>query len=142
MGMLDEKKIMAIEMLIDGKANKSQIADRCRVSRTTLYNWLNDDKEFIAELNNRLQGLKTFAEKKLEGKLDYIIDEIYDIAKSDSSEGNQMAKLKALTYLADRVLGKTVSKHELTTTIDDKFKVNGNEIKNVFDELEEGTGEE
>lgn len=123
--MIDDRKMLAIELLADGELRKTEIADRIGCSRQAIYHWLNDD-EFRAELNNRLQQRKSFVQKKIDGKLDYVIDKLYDLADDDS---NKRVQAQVLQYLADRSLGKTTTKLD----IDAGMKDNQNVDQDVLD---------
>lgn len=120
MEIIDDRKMLAIELLADGELTKVDIAKKVGIARQTIYDWMNDDK-FKAELDNRLHQRKVFVQKKIDGKLDFVIDKLYELANDDS---NKRVQAQVLQYLADRSLGKTTTKLELessinTNTVDD-----------------------
>jgi hypothetical protein len=59
-GMLDDKKILVIEMLVDGELPKTQIATRIGCSSQALYQW-SDNDEFKADLDKRFTIIRTDA---------------------------------------------------------------------------------
>lgn len=112
--IIDDKKLLAIELIADGEMTKTQIAGKCGVSRQALYDWL-ANPEFSAMLDERLQNRKKFVEKMFDGKLEFVVDKLYELAMDNS---NARVQAQVLQYLADRSLGKTASKHELTTKVE------------------------
>ncbi|WP_186320514.1 phBC6A51 family helix-turn-helix protein [Fictibacillus phosphorivorans] len=112
--IIDDKKILAIELLADGELTKTAVSERVGIARQTLYDWLGNE-EFIAALDERLHNRKKFVEKMFDGKLEFVVDKLYELATDDS---NKRVQAQILCYLADRSLGRIPSKHELTTKID------------------------
>lgn len=51
---LEARQHKAIRLLVDGEENKSQVAKSVKVSRQTLYNWM-DDADFMAEYFKELR---------------------------------------------------------------------------------------
>jgi predicted DNA-binding protein YlxM (UPF0122 family) len=109
--MLDDRKILAIELLVDGELPKTEIAKRVGCSRQAIYEWLEKNEEFKAELDARLHHRKVSVQKRIDSKLDFVVDKLYELA-ADSS--NKRVQAQVLQYLADRSLGKPTSKHEVT----------------------------
>ncbi|MEC1780065.1 phBC6A51 family helix-turn-helix protein [Schinkia azotoformans] len=131
--MLNDKQLLAIELIAEGEFTKTEIATKCNTSRQSIYNWLSSD-EFITALDDRLQNRKKFVEKMFDGKLEFVIDKLYELAKDDS---NKRVQAQVLQYLADRSLGKTPSKHEVMTEIKESKNYTDDQISEVFDQLEE-----
>lgn len=132
--MIDDKKILAIELLADGELTKVEIAKKVGISRQTLYNYLDND-EFMAELDKRLQGRKSFVQKMIDGKLEFVIDKLYELASDNS---NKRVQAQVLQYLADRSLGKTTSKVELDTGFNNTNNLDKDVLEAEFEELEDG----
>lgn len=109
--MLDRDKILAIELLVDNKLNKTDIAKECKKSRQWLYESVINDVECRAEWDKRLQQIQTHGVNIIKSNLQKSIDNIIDLANNSESE-----KIKADCnfYLIDRVLGKTTTKLEVT----------------------------
>jgi len=126
--MLDEKKMMAIELLVKGELTKTEIAKRCGKSRQWLYNAF-DDKEFMAELDRRLHQIQTYGENRIKATLQDRINNIIYLAENAESE---KVRLDASQYLLDRVLGKTTSKMEIKPLINQD-----EEVIDIDEELEE-----
>lgn len=118
--IIDEKKREAIELIVSGEHNKTDIAKIVGISRTTLYEWLKD-KEFMAEANRRTQEIKAQAERKFNGKLDIAIDEYWKLAMS---KNDFRTKEKALSYWINRSLGNTTTKHQMIETEEDNSNIN------------------
>jgi hypothetical protein len=131
--MLDEQRLMTIELLIDGKHDKKKIAEMVGRSRRWLYDVL-DEEEVKAELHRREQALKLHGEKRLIATLDKAIDNIVALANTASSE---KVKLDANIYLIDRKLGRPTSKHEVeATAIQNTNKVSIEEFEAELEEID------
>lgn len=130
--MMDARKIMAIDMLIDGENTRTDIAKKVGVSRQTLYSWL-DNVEFKAELDARLANKKTFIQKLMDSKLDFALDKLLEIAEDDK---DRRVQAQVLLSILDRTLGKAVSKHELVVDDTQTFDTDKQEIKEVFDTID------
>jgi len=115
--MLDEKKLLAIQLLIEGNLSKTEIAEKCNKSRTWLYEYVINDYECKAELDRRLRDIKTLGEKEFNAKLGMAIDEYWKLIQTTQ---DTRTKEKALAYWIDRSLGKTATKIEVTESDKDK----------------------
>jgi hypothetical protein len=100
--MLNEKKIQVIEMIATGDYTVGEAMLKIGMDRTTYYKWLKDE-EFMAELNNRLQGMKNQAQKDFVSRLPQAIEEYWKICKTST---DIRTKEKALSYWMDRSLGR------------------------------------
>ena len=116
--MLDERKERAITLLLEGnKPTNISIVVGC--ARQTIYEWLKND-EFATELDRRRQEIITSGNSMILNKLSKYIDGVDIIALDSESD---KSRLDALTYLIDRVLGKTTTRIE-ATAVDNKDNVN------------------
>ena len=97
---LGEKHFKAIEYIIKGE-NLSNVARITGVSRTALYNWL-EEEEFKAELNRQRQEIKDSAKERINANIGIYIAQLHEIATTSQSE---KARIEASTYLLNRVLG-------------------------------------
>lgn len=122
--MIDRDKMLAIELLIDNKLNKTEIAKQCNRSRQWLYDNVLNDEICRAEVDKRLQQIQTHGINVIKSNLQKSIDNIIDLANNSDSE-----KIKADCnfYLIDRVLGKTTTKLDISTE-DMKQAVNPKEL--------------
>jgi len=108
--MIDERQRKAIELIVSGEYQITQVAELVGVHRTTIYNWMDND-EFKAEMDKRLQDIKTRAEKELNSKLLKAIDLYWELAVDPKTD--KRTKQIALSYIIDRNLGKPTSKMEM-----------------------------
>lgn len=131
--MLDDRKLLAIELLADGELTKVDIAEKVGCSRTAIYLWMDND-EFKAELDKRLHNRKVFVQKKIDGKLDFVMEKLYELANDDS---NKRVQAQVLQYLADRSLGKTTTKLELDTNLNNN-NIDDDILDVEYDQLQEG----
>lgn len=138
MSFLDDRKILAIQYLVDGELPKTEIANKVGVVRQTLYDWL-DKPEFKAELDRRLQQRKVLVEKIIDSKLEDAVDMLWDIAKTTK---NSRVQAQTLQYIIDRGLGKPTSKHELKTAIDNMNNIDQDVLEAEFEEWENEVGDE
>lgn len=106
--MLTNKQLEAVDMLMDG-LNKSAIADKLKVSRTTLYKWI-ENEEFKAELDRRKQKICNDALSDLKGSTKDLLKAVEKLAYTAENEG---IRLQALNSLLDRTLGKATTKQEI-----------------------------
>jgi len=100
--MLEDKKLMAINMLIEGKLPKTDIAKACGRSRQWLYDSVINDDESKAKMDRRLQEIQNDGMVRIKSNLSTVIDNIIGIA---NMEENCKLKFDANVYLANRVYG-------------------------------------
>lgn len=128
--MIDERQRKAVELLVAGEHSKVDIARLAGISRTTLYNWLNED-EFNRKLDKRLAEIKTQAEMELNSKLPKAIDLYWELATSDKTDNR--TKQIALSYIIDRSLGKVVARTEITDNRIQNDNISEDDILEVID---------
>lgn len=114
--MLNEKQVQAAKLYAEG-TKPTDIARKLGISRQAFYGW-KKNKEFTSEVDRFIQEVKTSAEQSLTSKVDTYIAALEDIALTGRSEKN---RTDALTYLLDRVLGKSTTKiQDITEATEDK----------------------
>ena len=109
--LLNQKHLDAIEELIKGE-NISNIAKKLKISRASLYNWL-DDEEFKLELDKRRQIISRNALNRVNIKVNEYLEGIEKIAKTTD---NDNTALTAYGMLLDRALGKATAKQDISVT--------------------------
>ncbi|MBP3931775.1 MAG: helix-turn-helix domain-containing protein [Peptostreptococcaceae bacterium] len=97
---LGEKQYKVMELIIQGETI-SDIAKMMKVSRGTIYNWL-DDENFKADLNKQRQEIKDASKERINANIGIYIGELHKIATTSPSE---KARIEASVYLLNRVLG-------------------------------------
>ena len=97
---LEEKQYKVMELIIQGETI-SDIAKMMKVSRGTIYNWL-DDENFKADLNKQRQEIKDASKERINANIGIYIGELHKIATTSQSE---KARIEASVYLLNRVLG-------------------------------------
>lgn len=104
--IIDERKKKLIDLLVDGRTSKTDIAKMIGVSRQTIYEWLDNDHEILAEVDRQLTVLRNQVDKQIKANLAPVVDELLKIALtcSDSRTRNN-----ACQYLINRVLGTPTS---------------------------------
>ena len=125
--LLNQKHLDAIEELIKGE-NISNIAKKLKVSRASLYNWL-DDEGFKLELDKRRQIISRNALNRVNIKVNEYLEGIEKIAKTTD---NDNTALTAYGMLLDRALGKATTKQDISVTNNDSV----NEEINLDDLLD------
>ena len=108
--MLDEHQELALNMVMEGKLKKTEIAKKLHRSRQWLYDAVINNEECVAEMDRRLQEIQLHCERGLKSSLQSHIDNVKLLAVTAESE---KVRLDANQYLIDRVLGKTTSKMDL-----------------------------
>lgn len=103
--MLHEKQIQAAKLYSEGM-KPIDIAKVIGISRQSFYDWMKKE-EFTSELDRLTNEMKAAAEQTLTNNVERYIKELEVIAFTGRSEKN---RTDALTYLLDRVLGKSTTK--------------------------------
>lgn len=113
--IINDKHILCMQKLLEGKTI-SEIAKSLKVSRQSIYNWL-EDKEFIIEMDRLRQQTINQAENKLNGKVATYLDELEALALDSGT--SEKVRADVLKYLVNRTLGNTTAKTEVTVKDDD-----------------------
>lgn len=72
---LSAKQIRAIELLISCELNQKEIADECKVTERTVYNWIHHDEEFRNACEwYRKEIYKGYAPKAVETVVDIMLN--------------------------------------------------------------------
>lgn len=127
---LGEKQYRAMELIIQGETI-SDIAKMLKVSRGTIYNWL-DDENFKADLNKQRQEIKNASKERINACIGIYISELHKIATTSQSE---KARIEASTYLLNRVLG-TPTRVQQDITEEETKENNKIDIDSVLEEIE------
>ena len=109
--MLKPKQIKCLKLIVSGRLSMQEIADVCKVSRQTIYEW-RKDKEFQDE-----------HDKMLRNEIQYIAPKALRRELSLLNSKNEMVALNASKDLLDRAGFKAEDKVEITQKpIDDSFR--------------------
>ena len=127
---LGEKQYRAMELIIQGETI-SDIAKILKVSRGTIYNWL-DDENFKADLNKQRQEIKNASKERINACIGIYISELHKIATTSQSE---KARIEASTYLLNRVLG-TPTRVQQDITEEETKENNNIDIDSVLEEID------
>jgi AcrR family transcriptional regulator len=126
--MITNDQNEAINMLIEGTA-KTDIARKLGVSRSSIYNWI-DDADFKAELDRRIQQLTTFGTKIINTKIETAIEELWAFRNKTT---NHKVKADILMHFIDRGIGKIPTKIETTTNEDKGIPLDKDTLAAEFD---------
>ncbi|WP_052722027.1 phBC6A51 family helix-turn-helix protein [Caldanaerobacter subterraneus] len=96
--MLTEIQMKAIELMVEGGYSITQIAEICKVSRQTIYNW-KKDAEFKQELDKAIAEVKRESELRLIGLARKAVDELGKLLNAES----ESVRLQAVKEILDRV---------------------------------------
>lgn len=133
--MLDERKLKAIELIMDGSYEKQEMAKMVGVSRQTLYKWLNKDEEFKAEVAKQVREIKTSTTMIYKSKCERVANEQYSLMMDKDTPVGVRAKL--MMDWQDRALGKPTSKIDLNPeTNQDNVRIDINTIRAEIAEYE------
>lgn len=119
-----------MELIIQGETI-SDIAKMMKVSRGTIYNWL-DDENFKADLNKQRQEIKDASKERINANIGIYIGELHKIATTSQSE---KARIEASTYLLNRVLG-TPTRVQQDITEDSNKEDNSINIDDIVQGIE------
>jgi transcriptional regulator with XRE-family HTH domain len=131
---LDNKRQAAAQLLALGGLEKQEIASKIGISRTTLWQWEKDDK-MIAEVDRLKREFRIFGKELMENKLVEAVSGYWDLIKGTD---NSMVAAKGYEFFIERSLGKLTNKAEITVEAS-STNFDSNEIKQVFDSIEEET---
>jgi len=126
--MLTEPQLRAIEMLVTGDYTKTEIAKEVGKSRQTMSSWVNENDEFMAELDRRLSQVKNQAKKDFTSRLPKAIEEYWKICSSCT---DVRTKEKALASWIERSLGRI----ENTLNVNTDNKEDNIDVLSAFEEV-------
>lgn len=129
---LDEKKIMAAHLLVQG-LEKREIAKDVGVSHTTLYKWLKDE-EFLAEINTIKRELKTQGLNMMTGKLNRAVKEYWDLVQTTD---NDRVKAEGYQYFINHNLGKPTTKLDIDTGMKPEQDLDHDILEQEFQDFED-----
>jgi len=115
-------------LVVDG-LTVDKTCDKCGISKTTFYNWFNDDEEFL-NFSARLREVK--AHKHIQ-EADSIIDDIIalDASKEDKEVMKfELNKLRAVYDMKLRLAGK-YNRQVYGEKLDSDVTSNGKEVKSI-----------
>lgn len=127
--ILDARKEQAIQLLLDGRLTKTQVASEVGCTRQTLYDWLKS-ADFSAELDRRKTELKDLGQQMFASKLADAIVGYWNLIQNTE---NDKVKADGYEYFIDRQLGKVTSRLEVTADA----KTDGSNKDILEDELDE-----
>lgn len=119
--LLTSQQQAAAQLLAIGGIEKQVIAERVGTSRTTLYNWINKNEKFIAEVHRLKHEFKIFGNELMQSKLVDAVNGYWDLIKKTN---NDMVAAKGYEFYIERALGKVSSKMEITANTNDTNQVN------------------
>lgn len=120
---------MAVDLLIEGKSSKTDIAKKVKRSRQWLYDSVINDGESKATMDARLQEIKNEGMNRIKANLGDIINNIIALANNADSDN---IKLQANQYLLNRVVGGITTKLEDVTGKEEKDALTNEEIEGEF----------
>lgn len=133
---LTDKQNETIDLLMLGNLSKGQIAKSVGIAEKTVYNWLNNNEEFKAELQKRTDVFNNTrmadGKNKLATYLDMAINNIVEMANDKSNTKCYDAN----RYIIDRNLGNTTTKIEQANT-DPNGKNDNVDIDQLINEVKE-----
>jgi ABC-type antimicrobial peptide transport system permease subunit len=132
MSGINEKQSMAIDMLIEGTHNKTDIAKACGKSRQWLYDSVINDEICKAEADRRLHEISTDGINRIKSNLGNYINNIVALANNADSD---KIKLDSNVYLINRVMGGITNKIDDISNKDDKDTVNSDQLENEFEKF-------
>lgn len=124
---LTKKHRTAIELLITGQMSREEIARTVKVSRRTLYNWL-ENKDFKAEYDEQLRELDRKIRQRISCMANKALDRQEDILENST---NDSAAASVAADILDRAGYKPESKKDRKgASSDDRIADKLNEIFN------------
>jgi hypothetical protein len=124
-----QEKQLCLNLLAEGRLNKSEIANVLGINRGSIYNWMKDP-EFIAELDRRKQLILNFADKMITSKLDAAIEEYWEMRNTTT---NEKVKSDIYQYFIDRSMGKATSKHQIEASMKQPDTIDEDVLESEFE---------
>ena len=110
---LTENQMACIELLVEGKLTKTDIAEKIGVSRKAIYYWLGLS-EFKAELDKRVEVNISEGDKQIKLAFPRVVEELVNLALNPKTEVR--TKNNACQYIINRVLGSPTNSTNLEVT--------------------------
>ena len=123
---LTKKQHKAVELLLNGDLNKTEICSALGISKMTLWRWENDDR-FQAELKKETDELKAQAINYINRKAVEAAKKYWELAET----ADNGTKEKALNSILNRSIGKAST----NITIDDKRDDDGFDLQSALAEI-------
>lgn len=124
---LSAKHKTAISLLIEGRLTKEEIAKSVKVSRKTLYNWL-DDADFKEEYDEQLKEIERKQRRRISNMVNKALDTQERILEKSK---NDVAAASVASDVLDRA-GYAPAK---------EVQINGGVPIQIIDDLEASAGE-
>jgi transposase len=131
---LTQQQLIAAQLIASGELDKTEIAKTVGVSRTSLYNWLNKNEEFKAEVNRLKHEVKSLGENLIAGKLVEAVKNYWQLI--ETTQDNRV-KAEGYKYFIDRSLGKPTSKVDFEAGMKKEETVDEDILEMEMDELDE-----
>lgn len=131
-GMLDNRKIKAVELLLDGSYTMTEVAEKVGVSRQTFYRWRTQDEEFMNYYEERKDIHEKIIEQKFGEKIDVVSDTLFDIITNEEVENH--VRYNAAKYWIDRVYGRPGSTLDLNNNVSVDREADERDILSIFEE--------
>lgn len=95
--MLNKKKLQAIDLIIEGKLNKKEIANILHVSRQTIYDWIKD-----SEFNQEFEIRRDEYINKCKNRLIYVLPKAMEALEKLLTDKNANAKFLAVKEILNQ----------------------------------------
>jgi transcriptional regulator with XRE-family HTH domain len=128
---LTQQQIVAAQLLASGSVEKQEIAKRIGISRSTLYNWINKDEGFNAEVDRLRHELKVFGEDLIAGRLVDAVKGYWDLIIQTE---NDRVAADGYKYFIDRNLGKPTTKLDVEAGMKQEQNIDNDILEAEFDD--------
>lgn len=108
---LTDQQLLAAQLLALGTMQKQEVIDTVGCSKQTLYNWINKNEKFNAEVDQLRRDFKNFGKGLMEAKL---VDAVNGYWKLTQTSNNDMVRAKAYEFFIEHSIGKVSNKTEIT----------------------------
>ncbi|MFP5111838.1 phBC6A51 family helix-turn-helix protein [Bacillaceae bacterium C204] len=135
---LNKQQLAAAQLLAIGTIDKQDIAKSVGCSKQTLYNWINKNKAFMAEVDSIRRDYKNFGQQIMEAKLIDAVNGYWDLIHKTN---NPMVAKGGYEFFIERSLGKVTNNIKLSTEIDNTKIVDQDVLEAEFAEFEQDSEE-
>ena len=127
---LDDRMLLACDLLMEGKLSRTEIAERVGIHRNTLTQWLKDER-MEAELQRRAEKISRQTAKLIKARSKEAMEVMNELLHC----GDKRVQMQAAQYILDQGLGKAWRKVEVATT----EKKSDFDIDEALNEVDEDT---
>ncbi|WP_243356900.1 phBC6A51 family helix-turn-helix protein [Bacillus litorisediminis] len=133
---MSEDKLTQIQeaaalLIAEGELDKKAIAEKLKISRQSLYNWMKNEN-FKSRVDTLLQDFESLGKELIATKFIHAVEEYWDLIQNTK---NDRVKAEGYRYYIDRKLGKPTGRVDVGINNQDNNGVDEDIIEAEFDRI-------